>query len=100
MVLRMIVLTPSLAPTTTSERKVTQNDRERPKTMVANPKKATEVIRILPCRRIGPEKASTAATAPAPVDGPATSQPYPTAPTPSRSRAKIGSSAVAEEEKE
>src|SRR6266516_153175 len=94
----MIVLTVSVAPVTARQKNVSQNERDRPKTTVANPYPATAYKRTNPRRSIRSASNTIAVLVTrAPAAGAAYSQPYPWAPTRRTSWAKIGSRAVADE---
>src|SRR5579884_3550565 len=92
---RITTLTLSRPPNKNSIASESQNERERPKTIVASPKPATAHSKLLPALLKGGECAIINETQSAPIDGAARSQPRPVGPTRRISLAKIGSSVVA-----
>src|SRR5207247_3332521 len=88
----MIVLTVSVAPVTARQKNVSQNERDRPKTTVANPYPATAYKRTNPRRSIRSASNTIAVLVTrAPADGVAYSQQYARAHTRRTSWEKIGS---------
>src|SRR3989304_4681108 len=99
MVLRMMVLTESEAPTKTKASIASEKARDKPKAIVANPKATTETRKTGPWRRISSICEMIAAAMVAPIAWAADNHPYPTAPTCRTSRAKIGIRVLADEKK-
>ena len=87
---RTTTLTLSRAPTRNIIASESQNERDRPKTIVAAPKPATAQSSVRPARRIGGRWASSIAMATAPTASAERRNPTPRAPTCRMSLAKNG----------
>ncbi|MEI9983454.1 MAG: hypothetical protein WDN69_09745 [Aliidongia sp.] len=77
---RITMLTMSVPPTKTSATSDSQGERDRPKTIVARPKPATETSSVRPIRRRGGRQARIKPVMAAPIAGALRRAPSPTGP--------------------
>jgi hypothetical protein len=80
-VLRMIMLTPSVTPARNNATSDTANTVDSPKTIMLRPNPATQMRSVRPAWRLGGRRVATSMTSSAPIDGAVRSTPSPTDPT-------------------